>query len=31
MYNNLLLNSRIALWAFDFDGNILKTPTKNYL
>lgn len=29
--SNLLLNSRIALWAFDFDGNILKTPTKLYL
>ena len=29
--SNLLLNSHIALWAFDFDGNILKTPTKLYL
>ncbi len=31
MTSSLLLNSRIALWAFDFDGNILKTPTKLYL
>jgi hypothetical protein len=31
MTSSLLINSRIALWAFDFDGNILRTPTKLYL
>ena len=26
-----LIDGRIALWVFDFDGNILRTPTKIYL
>ena len=28
---NLLLNSHIALWAFDFDGNILAPDTVTYV
>lgn len=28
---NLLLNSHIALWAFDFDGNILAPDTITYV
>ncbi|MFZ2255279.1 MAG: hypothetical protein WAW59_05460 [Patescibacteria group bacterium] len=29
--SHLLIDGRVALGAFDFDGNILRTPTKLYL